>query len=143
MFISIFNLSLIIFPELSSLLCSYTFLKLLWWVFITLKVRINFSWNSGWNICIWRKWIILFNIWLVIWMWLIYLYVLCHHRTSRRKGIFLWCYCSGTWEIIWTYFLDGVGIPLWMLLWWSTFSLSYAFYEKVFCAVLSCQYFWR
>ena len=61
------------------------FPKILVVVFITLNVRINFSWNPGWNILIWMKWILLFQMWLVVIMRLMRLSVFCHHRNYRRK----------------------------------------------------------
>ena len=62
-----------------------TFKKILWWLFNILKVCINLIWNPGWIILIWRKWKINFDMWLGIWIWLIYLADLYHQRTNRRN----------------------------------------------------------
>ena len=81
-----FNLSFITLLQESLYLChSHSFQKHLWWFSITLEVSINFSGNPGLNILIWRKWILIFQMWLGIWMWIMNLAFSCHNWTSRRK----------------------------------------------------------
>ena len=76
------------FPKYSSLCQSQTIQILLWWYFITLVFSINFSWNPGWNILIWRKFILIFHMWIGKQMWFIPLAVLCHWITIIKRCIF-------------------------------------------------------
>ena len=76
---------IILLPVSLSLCYSQIILIVLWWFFIAFNGMINFSSNPGWNILIWRNWILLFQLWLGIWMWLMQLSVFCYHRTVRSK----------------------------------------------------------
>ena len=66
-------------------------------VFLALNCRINFSWNPGLYLLMWRNWILLLQLWLVIRLWIIHLAVFCYHITCRRNGwiVFIYC-CSRT-----------------------------------------------
>ena len=52
-------------------------------------------------------------------------------KLPEDRGMF-WNWCSGTVDlgIVGTYYLDGVGITLWILPWCSDFPLPYEFNEK-------------
>ena len=60
----------------------------IFWVFI------NLSWILGGNCFIFRKYILIFNIWLDVYTWFITLYMLCY-QTYRTNGsvlqLILWC----------------------------------------------------
>ena len=83
------------------------FPKILAMIFITLKVSINFSWNPGWNVLILRKFILIFNMWLSIWMWLIHLDVFCHCISRRKRSSFLVIFLYRIIREYWNMFSGG------------------------------------
>ena len=92
------------------------FPKILAMIFITLKVSINFSWNPGWNVLILRKFILIFNMWLSIWMWLIHLDVFCHCISRRKRSSFLVIFLYRIIREYWNMFSGGC--------WYSTINAT-------------------
>ena len=61
----------------------------------------------------------------------------------------MWYSCTGSLGNLGTYFMEGVGISLWMLLSWYFFSLPFLLNEEVFfgvllfCILLAVVILWR
>ena len=139
-----FLVSLWLFSFLCIHLCSNPRLSKHFWFGISLLCFfMNFSWNLGWNILILSKAYLSFTCDLInICDLFPFLYYVV--EVPEERGVFfVWCSCKGSLGIMGAYFMGIIGIPLWMLLWWSFFSLLYVLNEELFCGVLFWWYFWR